>query len=319
MKVGQNIRYLRRRSFVHELLGKHEQQSAMFDGGYTSFEDGKPLMYEYTVPSRICHPSASMPLSAILSIIDETTTWASMGEDTHRRPGVSISLDASLVEPDRPAMAGDRLLFASSVQKIGKTLGFATCEVSCVESGRVVARGNHIKLLDMGLVFRILMGETCFPLTLALVRLLASTSPSARPPPQISADDAGRFEELLTPLSTHVAPDGSVFAKFMCLDEHLQETSLMFGGAQAMIHERTGLSAAREMLSVGHPEPWLSAIRVDYLQGAGIGHQLEAHAKCAKLNGWTGATASSQLIRNADGSQQSSKVCSTAHMTIFVP
>ena len=57
----------------HELLGGHEQQPS---GGFRVGRQRHSLLFEYVVPSRICNADMKMPLSAILSLVDETTTWA---------------------------------------------------------------------------------------------------------------------------------------------------------------------------------------------------------------------------------------------------
>ena len=88
------LKYLRRESFVHQLIGKHEQLAPAHGAGFVEMSQDGKLTYEYHVPRRICGTDGAMPLSAIVALVDETTTWASIANDKNRRPGVSITLDA---------------------------------------------------------------------------------------------------------------------------------------------------------------------------------------------------------------------------------
>ena len=291
---AQKLRPLRRRSFAHELLGKHEQQQP--SGGFTAWDDERhSLLFEYVVPSRICNADMKMPLSAILSLVDETTTWASIGADPLRRPGVSISLEASLVDHDKPARAGDRLIFESRVHKVGRTVGFIACDIR-TSAGRPVACANHTKYLHMGAAWDFAFGRA-FGATEAVLVPMLSTE---RPAPEVDADDTRGFERLLTPSSVELRPlgpeagaaadDGSAphetVVAFECLEEHLQEVSIVFGGAHAMMHERAASIAAARAAAPGGGggggggalRPHLASIRVNYMSSASMGDVLEVPA-----------------------------------------
>ncbi len=296
MDAGQRLRWLRRGSFVHQLVGKHEQQ-AQRGGGFTGWPKDRGLLFEYEVPARICS-SGSMPLSAILSIVDETTTWASIGVDKDRRPGVSLVLEASLTDEGRPPVAGDRLVFESSVQKLGRTIGFQSCDVLDAASGRTVCTARHIKMLDMGIAWRWLMRDPLFQGTSAALLAFGSRPSSRNVAPHVALDDAEAFEELLAPTRPpEISVDdsrtrASARLAFDVREEHLQETGLLFGGVHAMLHEASGTLAAQHLLA----DARCVKLRVNYMASGGLGDALEAHVASTLAWRGAGATAASQLM-----------------------
>jgi acyl-coenzyme A thioesterase PaaI-like protein len=160
-----------------------------------------------------------------------------MGSDRQFRPGVSISLEAALIDADRPPQAGDVLVFAAQVDKCGRAIGFQSCEVLDAASGRRIAHGQHTKMLDMGRAWSLLSGPLFGPL-LPLTERLADTLSSPRPMPIIDATDAEGLAALLRPTHCEAAHEpeagcGTARARYTCVEEHLQETNIMFGGTHA--------------------------------------------------------------------------------------
>ena len=270
------IRYIPRKTFTHHLFGKHEQQNPL-GGGYTEWSSDGVLHFKYTVPPCVCvGPRQSMPLGAIVSLIDETTTWVSIGEDRSRRGGVSITLEAALAEQDRPPVAGDTLIFKAKMEKTGKSVGFQSCEIIDEGTGRLVATGYHVKLLTTeGRLWALAFGPTLLPLTEQLSRLTFVD----RPAPVIDPDDADALRRLLEPTSCEVdAAAGTALSQFTCVKEHLQETSLVFGGVQAMLHEVAAQRAADAVLQKDETAQCCSML-VRYLAGSKKGDELSANAK----------------------------------------
>ena len=101
IEAARTARFLRPHTFSHELQAKHWQQQALHGGGFTRFDDSGVVRFEYVVPDHVCR-RGHLPLSTLLALVDETTTWASIGMDRHRRPGVSISLEATLEQQVPP-------------------------------------------------------------------------------------------------------------------------------------------------------------------------------------------------------------------------
>ena len=292
-----SARFLRRHTFAHELFAKHEQQRPL-GGGFVEWTTDGQLLYSYRVPRCVCiGHGGTMPLGAVVALVDEVTTWASLCVDRHHRPGVSISLEAELSQQQRPPVEGDQLIFAARVEKLGRTLGFQSCEIHDAATGRRVARGYHTKMLDMGRAWSLMLGPL-FPLT---ERLVTTFSAASRPAPAIDPHDATALERLLAPTSTQV--DGSTCVSgFSCVPQMLQETNIMFGGAQAMVHEVAARAAAETALQRSEPAASIapvhcSSMLVRYLAGAGLGDQLEAHATASMIYRGEGVAATSRLVR----------------------
>ena len=296
LEHSTRLRLLRRDNFSHHLFAKHEQQAPL-GGGFTSWSDNT-LHFEYHVPKRACiGPRDTLPLGALVALIDEVTTWVSMGSDRHIRPGVSISLEAALSEQDRAPVAGDVLVFSARVEKMGRTLGFQSCEVHDAATGRRVAHGYHSKFLEMGKLWNLALGPL-FPFTDRIGQMVGT----ARPAPHIDPNDTEGLERLLAPtsLSADDAARGVVRAGFTCLPEHLQETHIMFGGVQAMVHEVATREAAKA-LRPDSPPPLCCAMLVRYLAGISVGDELDAHATAAEAYRGEGLTATSCLVRAGNG------------------
>ena len=242
-------------------------------------------------------------------MVDEATTWASIGSDRHRRPGVSISLEAELAPQYQPPVAGDLLRFEAKVEKMGRTIGFQSCAVHDAADGRLVARGYHTKALDMGRAWNLLFGPPMLPLLEAAAGLAARE----RPMPAIDADDALVTRQLLAPTRTQLdAAAHAAALAYTCRAEHLQETSIMFGGLQAMVHEVAARAAAETVGGGGQPparRPLIcSAILVRYLAGAKLGDELEARAQATRTYHGHGVAATSRLSRERGATRSEAEV-----------
>ena len=274
---------------------------------FTAWDDEQlVLRFEYTVPARICgNPKVDgrMPLSAVLALVDECTTWASVAADPLKRPGVSISLEAQLLEHNQPALAGERLIFESRVQKVGRTVGFITCDVHSAQSGRHVARAHHTKYLYMGKAWDLAFGPA-YSLTESVIVPMLSVD---RPPPEIDVDDAEAFERLLQPTRVEQRSSSSnnsstaettTVAAFTCGEEHLQEVHVVFGGCHAMMHETAATLAAQGAAEDRRRRPHLASLRVNYIASASKGEELEAHVTTSARTNWNGESVSavSQLV-----------------------
>ena len=208
------------------------------------------------------------------------------------------------MEQDRPPVAGDELIFSAKVEKVGRTLGFQSCEVHEAGSGRLVARGYHTKMLDMGRAWDLAFGPL-LPVTERVIQAVGVD----RPPPEVDPSDPAVLQRLLDPVQCETdVGAGSAVATFTCLPDHLQETNLMFGGAQAMLHEVAARSAAESRLQQqqqqqhgtsdrgsGAPALHCSSMLVRYLAGSALGDELEMHATATPIFGGDGCAVSSRL------------------------
>mmetsp|Transcript_29158 Transcript_29158/g.89324 ORF Transcript_29158/g.89324 Transcript_29158/m.89324 type:complete len:400 (+) Transcript_29158:89-1288(+) len=299
MRDASAASFLGARSFVHELEAKHEQQAAR-GGGFTRF-DGDTSTFTYRVPERVCISGGRMPLSAILSIVDETTSWTSVGVDRYKRPGVSISLQASLVPGGLLPQPGQLLIFENRCERIGRTLGFQSCSVRD-ESGAMVASARHTKLLDMGQRWNWLMGPM-FPVTHAVGKALGVFD--ERPLPKLMPNLAKLLAPEALEVKTLSASElglGDVrnlraaIARHTVTPPMLNEVRILFGGCQAMLHEQGGAHAAAAVgaladdpaLNYENVRPTctkkagqmvLIGMDVSYLSGAALGDQLMLFAE----------------------------------------
>ena len=72
---------------------------------------------------------------AIMAWFDEVSSWAFICSHPRHRPGVSVSLTATIL---RWARAGQAVVLESRVYKAGETLGFADITLRDAETGREV-------------------------------------------------------------------------------------------------------------------------------------------------------------------------------------
>ena len=154
------------------------------------------------------------------------------------------------------------------------------------------------------------MSDSMLPFTTAGLRAIGAVHP--RPAPVVDSEDAAAFERLLVPTRQETTQDGArSVSAFTCLPEHLQETHIVFGGLQAMLHETAANAAVEQMLD-GPSPPILCSMGVTYLAGAKLGDELEAHVTSATGWGSGGAVATSKL-RTA-GSSGTSGIRSDARL-----
>ena len=307
IRDASRARFLGSRSFSHELEAKHVQQVTQ-GGGFTAFGDDGTLTFEYRVPERVCFRGDSyLPLSVLLAIVDEVTSWASVGVDPARRPGVSIDLNAALAAGRVPPRAGDHLVFLARSRRMGRTLGFQTCEVR-TGSGELVATARHTKLLDMGRAWGIAFGAG-FDLTRGLLRAFGSVD---RPLPTLSPTVGGLLRPEACEVEGEAGGVGRAMERHRVAGGMLNEVGLLFGGCQALLHERAAGLAAD--CAVGHGGLVLGAMSVTYLAAAKRGQSVEARATARAA--WGGESTSGLVATSClfAGSGKADKVVSEARM-----
>ncbi|KAJ1456902.1 hypothetical protein M885DRAFT_563514 [Pelagophyceae sp. CCMP2097] len=111
-----------------------------------------------TLPPWCARRDGKPPLGALIAIFDEVSTYAGVARyDRAGRPGVSVKLSAR-VAADAPQLPpGAPLRIETRNVKTGKTLAFVDVEVRCGATDRLVATGQHVKFLPMGLAVEIAM------------------------------------------------------------------------------------------------------------------------------------------------------------------
>lgn len=270
-------------SFPRTLRMTHAQQARKAEGGYVSFGDDG-LVFKYRVPEAACINGA-LPLSAMLALIDETTTWASVGLDKYRRPGVSLALEAVRTRA-APVRAGDDLVITSRATKIGRAMGFLSASVADAATGEQLASGRHTKYLVMFTGWNTLLSCSS-PAVPALTAYVRSRPPPPEAPGGESAegsatpalDGPARGLGQLAELSGAVAGTGSGVGAawacdFTCEKRHLngmpEGFAGMHGGAQAIVHE-LGAAAALEAAAPTRGALQLEELSLSYLSSGPLG------------------------------------------------
>ena len=237
---------------------------------------GTTLVARYSFPDRLGTPHGSgstktVDLATILAVFDEVSTWALFGADRTRRPGVSVSLSATahwstqrgFEEPRRsptttvaPPRCGENLEVVTTVQQLGRTLGFLSVELrrplgdakSPATSGmpqqsELIASGRHVKYLPMpGLGPRGLVAwDWVFhPAAAPLAKALIKPSKEASDAPSVSSSLDSWFASL-EPLSGEqlgeeisISSEGKSFIFESSLD-HRNGMGTTHGGCQAIL------------------------------------------------------------------------------------
>ena len=95
--------------------------------GIYAVDDAGGIRFEYTVPEAALMGGGELPLSSMLAIADDVTTWAAVGADRYSRPGVSVELSLTRSRA-RPVRAGDRIVVSPLVTKLGRAMAMRiTC------------------------------------------------------------------------------------------------------------------------------------------------------------------------------------------------
>lgn len=108
-------------------------------------------------------PPNYLTTSACLAILDDLSSFACMAGDRTHRTGVSLSLSADLIHPDRMTALSE-IDVLCKVDKIGRYVGFLTIEFIDRNDGKVVARGSHNKFLPTGFLWETLLSKPFFPM-----------------------------------------------------------------------------------------------------------------------------------------------------------
>ena len=112
----------------------------------------------YEVPGHLCVPAkpgqagsaTTLPLSILMSLFDDISSWPCITSDDRRRPGVSVHLEASYMRPQETLAPGTLLEVSAYPQKLGRVLAFMSIECREATTNRLIATGRHTKFMQMG-------------------------------------------------------------------------------------------------------------------------------------------------------------------------
>mmetsp|Transcript_21619 Transcript_21619/g.39534 ORF Transcript_21619/g.39534 Transcript_21619/m.39534 type:complete len:152 (+) Transcript_21619:659-1114(+) len=110
-----------------------------------SSAEGDPLKlvtFKFVVQRDMCNKGGSMHGGAIMTLIDDVTTIALLGIDPKLRGQVTSNLHTRFLNAVFP---GDELTVVAKNEKLGKSIGFASCEI--FKETVLVASGSHTKLI----------------------------------------------------------------------------------------------------------------------------------------------------------------------------
>jgi acyl-coenzyme A thioesterase PaaI-like protein len=147
------------------------------------------VVFRYTVPDHLCKrttdkasPTSSssssssalayLPVSAQLALFDELSTQAVMLVDKTSRAGVSINLSTEQYADTKP---GDEVIIKCMPEKIGKRVGFIAMTMEDATSGKLLARGHHVKYLDQGAIWDTIGSATFLPFLLYFIETYAKS------------------------------------------------------------------------------------------------------------------------------------------------
>lgn len=149
-------------------------QQASHDPPTLSYDDAnQTLNVQVSLSDQLLLPQRSLiSLSTYLAMMDDITTYALMLADPQRaRAGVSVSLSAEWAHDSVSRQStnveysmvgrlpGDVVQISAQVRKVGRNLGFCSCEIRHVPSGSLICFGSHIKYLPMGAVMDFLQSQ----------------------------------------------------------------------------------------------------------------------------------------------------------------
>ncbi len=288
--------------------------------GIYAVDDAGGIRFEYTVPEAALMGGGELPLSSMLAIADDVTTWAAVGADRYSRPGVSVELSLTRSRA-RPVRAGDRIVVSPLVTKLGRAMAFLRATVSDAETGDLVATCRHTKYVHMGAGWDLLFGpgSAVAKVLLPLVgrRAAAEAGGASAAQPLVSLGS-----------SVRALGDGSStgVASFACDAGHFNLPAEfgggMHGGCQAVVHELAAAEAAEAAAEAAaetrRGRLALQEMSVSYLSSGKVGEKcVVVHAP--GLGGGGGAVAPASLAAPAwaarssaaDGSDGRSVLCSS--------
>ena len=224
---------------------------------------------DYRVPPALCLPSSTspssppgLPLGVLLSIFDDISTWPIIVADPLRRPGVSVHLSATYLDPLTPLKPDSELLITSDVKKLGNLMAFCSLECRLKETGELVAVGEHTKYLPMGWVY-----EKLVPNFLPAMTFCSSKFGPELVKNERAFDAASTIPDLVRPLEPK-SQGGVTRASFAVTDECKNPMGGFHGGCQALVaHVVAGAGVA----GVGEGGKALKSVSVSYMStGKGV-------------------------------------------------
>lgn len=223
------------------------------------------ISYSFKITDRLCSNSAQsgvpmLSASSLIALFDEFSSASLMYWDTKNRPGVSILLSAEIFNN---CESGQIVEFLSIPKKIGANIAF--CDISMLsDSGAVLAQGQHIKYMPMGIVWDIFCNKYALPFSLRLLEIIRKNSDSDERIRLTSECDAISDIFKVTPT------DQSSTYEIHLTPSMVNAMGATHGGALAMAAEKTAVLALSDA-GLCSPQSFIKTMQVKYLSSVKVG------------------------------------------------
>lgn len=215
-------------------------------------ENGVVTLRYPVIRQRLLPNSTKVSLSTYLAAVDDITTWALvLGDEKRSRPGKSVSLNlwaGPCVHQGR--QVGDEVNISTSVEKIGRNLGFCGAEIRDSATDNLICFASHIKYLPMGPLFDMALSSYGWKAATLYADHCLSPPLSNNIPPLTDVFDSLTFTSDTT-------------ATFNVLPIHASLGGPIHGGCQAVLMELVATQVARRQLD--SDEVSLNSIQVEYM------------------------------------------------------
>lgn len=198
--------------------------------------------FKYKIPAYLCRKGVNnesyLSTSATIALFDEFSSLSTIINDKNSRSGVSIVLTA---ENYTNSLPNTNVFIVSKSLKIGKTIGFSEIQMFD-ENNNLVASGSHIKFLDMGKIWDLLMQPTTFPFIVNLldssfIKKILLSQGIYHYPPKEQLCDVNQVGSIY-PLFNHKQIDSNSYN--LTVQPHFMNPNKTFhGGAVAMSAEES--------------------------------------------------------------------------------
>ena len=230
-----------------------------------------------------------LPLSVLMSLFDDVSTWPCIAEDKQMRPGVSVHLSAELTSPTSPIKPDTDLLITARPLKIGRTLAFLSLECRDANTDQLYATGRHTKYLPMGFIF-----ETAFTHFMPLLELYAKV---ANPFGKQNHDLENRttFPNIKDVVGDINAVKG--VAEVKVNKQHLNPMGGLHGGCQSVLAELVGTQTLQVRRAAR--SEWRGASEQMTGEGRANDRRGTTDLLTASQNGWRGTRFSRNSLPNS--------------------
>ncbi|NP_001279122.1 acyl-coenzyme A thioesterase 13 [Callorhinchus milii] len=130
------------REIIRGITGGRGFDQVLRKMNVVSASPGK-VVCELKVEEEHVNRSSALHGGLIATIVDVVSTTALLNTE-RATPGVSVDMNITYMNA---AKVGEDLIISAEVLKQGRTLGFATVDLTSKTTGKLIAQGRHTKFL----------------------------------------------------------------------------------------------------------------------------------------------------------------------------